>query len=207
MPERATAFITFEGADGTGKSTQFAKTVDFLRLNSFHVLKIREPGGTPIGEEIRGLLLHGPGMDMLTELLLYMAARAETYKTVISQARGIYDFVIADRSIDSSVVYQGYARGIPVDEIKRLNSLVTDNYIPDVTYLLDLDSVLANERLDGKKDRIEAEGIPFQEKVRQGFLDEATLEPKRFVVIDASQSIDECFKLIKKDIYRRFSEY
>jgi len=207
MTEKTTAFITFEGADGTGKSTQFALTTEYLRSKGLQVLEIREPGGTPIGEKIRELLLRGPDMDMRTELLLYMAARAENYKKVISQAAGYYDFIIADRSIDSSVAYQGYARGLPIDVIKYLNHLVTDGYLPNVTYLLDLDPVIAAKRLGEIIDRIEQEGVPFQAKVRNGFLAEAAKDPKRFVIIDGCQSPESCFQKIQQDIYRRFSEY
>jgi len=207
MIGKPTAFITFEGADGTGKSTQFALTSKYLKSKGLQVLEVREPGGSLISERIRELLLHGPDMDMLTELLLYMAARAENYKKVISQAVGDYDFIIGDRSIDSSVAYQGYARGLPIDVIKYLNHLVTDGYKPSVTYLMDLDPAIARRRLGDAIDRIEQEGILFQEKVRDGFLAEAAKDPERFVIIDGGQSPESCSQEIKQDIYRRFSEY
>ena len=208
MPKRPTALITFEGADGAGKTTLFLMTIEHLESKGFKVLTIREPGGTPASEIIRDLLLHGPDMASMTELLLYMAARAENYQTVIKKALGVYNFIIADRSIDSSVAYQGYARGLPIEDIQWLNNFATGGLKPNVTYLLDIDTVTAFSRMkEGALDRIEREPIAFQNAVRHGFLELAKKEPNRFVVIDASQKPDECFRAVKADLYRRFSEY
>ncbi len=202
-----TALVTFEGIDGSGKSTQSAMTRDYLEIHGSSVLPLREPGGTPIGEEIRNLLLHSAEMTGKTEVLLFVAARAESYQTVIRQAIGEYDFVLLDRGIDSSVVYQGFARELPVEEVKWLNRFATDGITPDVTYLLDIEASLSMSRINGPLDRIEQEGLAFQEKLRAGFLELAEEEPERFVVIDSSQSPEECFRMVRRDLYCRFSEY
>jgi dTMP kinase len=207
MPTRATVLITFEGPDGSGKTTQFTEAVGYLKTSGFKVLPIREPGGTPAGEAIRTVLLHEANMVAKTELLLFMAARAENYHTVIKNAFGEYDIIISDRSIDSSVAYQGFARGIPVEEIKWLNRFSTSGITPDVTYLMDLETPLAALRMKDDLDRMEQEGLAFQEKVRQGFLQLAREEPERFVVIDGNLPVDECSRAIREDMNRRFSEF
>ncbi len=194
-------FITFEGIEGSGKSSQVKLLKDHLTKEGRDVLLVREPGGTVIGEEVRSILLNkekGDGMDSLTELLLYEACRVEIVKNVIKPALENGQVVICDRFTDSTVSYQGYARGLDIELINSLNEKATDGIKPDLTLLIDLpveDGLRrANARIDeketgNKEDRFEQEGTSFHEKVRGGFLEIAENDPKRVKIVDGGREI------------------
>ena len=197
-------FITFEGCDGSGKSTQIKLITRWLTEAGYDVLTVREPGGTRIGEMIRGLLLNPENAEMsnMTEMLLYAAARAQLASEVIESALARGSIVVCDRWADSSIVYQGVARGLGED-VKIVNTRAAGKlFSPDVTILLDLDpnealARAANIKVEGKKylrlgeDRIEALGISFQARVRAAYLELAAKEPDRIHVIDAAGNPEE----------------
>lgn len=184
-------FISFEGGDGTGKTTQIARLAEHLRAEGAEVVTTREPGGTELGRAIRQALLHGEDLSPRTEALLYSADRAHHVATVIRPALDRGATVITDRFVDSSVAYQGSARELGIDEIRSLNDWAVGGLVPDLTFLLDLDPAVGAARLTREKDRLESAGDDFHRQVRQTFLEMAEAEPDRFVVIDASRSIDE----------------
>ncbi|HET6497640.1 MAG TPA: dTMP kinase [Coriobacteriia bacterium] len=183
------AFITIEGCEGTGKSTQAALLADALRAAELRVVEAREPGGTPLGEAVRRILLDRDhdGLEPRAELLLYEAARAELTARVIAPALASGAAVVCDRHIDSTTAYQGHGRGLPLGEIGRLNRFATAGLLPDVTIVLDLDVAEGLRRATGVAgaDRLEAEDIAFHERVREGFLRTAADDPKRVVVVSA----------------------
>lgn len=190
-------FITLEGVEGAGKST--AMRFIQLRLNESNIdtLITREPGGTPIAEEIRNVLLHTKADEKMfpqTELLLMFASREQHIKQCIEPALTSGRWVVSDRYVDASYAYQGAARGVNLAFIKALDEEIVGSLYPELTFLLDLPAELGLERAAQRnptKDRIESEKIEFFEKVRQGYLDRAKEDPKRFVIIDASKNIDE----------------
>lgn len=182
-------FITFEGIDGSGKSTQVTALKDALEEKGMEVLLIREPGGTAIGEKIRDILLDRKHTHMAptAELLLYEAARAQIVTEVIRPALQTGKTVICDRFYDSSVAYQGYARGLELASVDFLNRLATGGLEPNLTFLLDLPVRAAWERMnirEGDQDRLEMEGLEFMEKVRSGYLELAGRHP-RMIKLDA----------------------
>lgn len=180
-------FISIEGIDGAGKSTLKEYLVDYL--NSDKVICVREPGGTDISEKIRELLLDVKNEKILpkTEAMLYASARTQLVEEVIRPALQAGFIVIADRYIDSTIAYQGYARGLDIAYLHQLNALSSNGLKPNLTLLLDLDPNIGQERkILLKPDRLEKEGIIFQEKVREGYLELAHLEPERIKVLDAS---------------------
>ena len=187
-------FISFEGIEGTGKSTQAHLLAEYLRENGYRVIQTMEPGGTHISIKIRELLLslESRGMHSMTELLLYNAARVQHIKEVIAPARERGDIVITDRFSDSTVAYQGYARGIDLQLIDSLDMIATNRLRPDITILLDIDvpTGLARNRELSKNDRLELEDISFHEKVRKGFLRIAAMEPERITVVDSSEALE-----------------
>jgi dTMP kinase len=174
-------FITFEGTEGCGKSTLIQNLAQALRHRGCKVVVTREPGGVEVAEKIRSLILHQE-MEPLTELFLYEAARAEHYKKVIEPALKKGDWVLCDRFTDSTLAYQGAARGLSTKMIQGLNRFATENRVPDLTLWLDLP---VEEGLARAKDpnKFEAEGIVFQKKVRKGFLKIHRDQPKRFVKV------------------------
>lgn len=185
--------ITFEGINGCGKSTQACLLLERLRSSSVVVRLCREPGGTSIGERIRSVLLDTAHSDMLplTELLLYLAARAQLTGGVILPALSDGETVILDRFTDSSIAYQGYARGIGVDLVRSLNSTATCGLVPDLTFIFDCDPVTAFSRSSAAPDRLESEGISFMSLVREGFLLIAREEPERVRVINGARPVGE----------------
>jgi len=187
-------FISFEGIEGSGKSTQVKLLADYLRSKGRNVLTTEEPGGTKIGVKIRAMLLAPENyMDPMTELLLYNASRAEHVRKVIYPAIIKNTVVITDRFLDSTVAYQGYARGIDLAIINTLNEIVAPDLKPFVTFLLDMDveEGLRRNRGARKEDRLELETIEFHQRVRKGYLQIAAEEPDRIKVVDASGSIEE----------------
>jgi len=182
-------FITFEGIDGCGKTTQVTALKNSLESKGTKVIVIREPGATLIGEKIRSILLDKAnyGMSSETEVLLYEAARAQIVNEVIRPALRAGEVVICDRFYDSSVAYQGYARGLPLESIDFLNRFATGGLEPDLTFLLDLPAEAAWERMndrEGVHDRLEIEGLGFMEKVRAGYLELAG-KHARIIKLDA----------------------
>ncbi|MGD1967919.1 MAG: dTMP kinase [Desulfobacterales bacterium] len=204
-------FITLEGIEGSGKTTQIDRLADFLAQNGIKCVITRQPGGTVIGESIRSILLN-PENDTLapmTELLLYLADRAQHINEVIKPALATGQTVVCDRYFDATVVYQGFARGLSVQLLKDLHQLLFDNLKPDVTLLLDLSPQQGLERAwqqlnsgqrVGRESRFESEAIVFHEKVRAGYLELARLEPQRFHVINAARSPDQVFAEISKTL-------
>jgi dTMP kinase len=190
-------FITFEGSEACGKSTQITLLADKLRSLGFDPLLFREPGGTAAGEAIRHLLQHAPEGEALTpeaELLLFAASRAQLVREKILPALEAGRVVICDRFLDSTTVYQGVARRIPADDTARINAFAVGDCLPDVTILLDLDHQTSLSRMraaNRKPDRIERESPDFFEAVRRGYLKLANENPKRVHLIDASRSIEE----------------
>ena len=180
-------FISFEGLDGTGKTTQAALLADAARAAGREVVAVREPGGTAAGERIRALLLD-PDAQIApwAEALLYAAARAELVAEVIRPALDRGATVIADRYVDSSLAYQGVARGLGVEQVLGVNLAATGSLLPDHTIVLDLPREVAAGRIDGGGDRIEAEADAFHHSVADGFADVARRFPDRIVVVDGS---------------------
>lgn len=190
-------FITFEGCDGSGKSTQIRRVSSALRERGVDVLTTREPGGTPFGELVRSLLLdpNGPERTPLAEMLVYSAARAEIVARVIRPALLQGKVVLAERFYDSTTVYQGYAGGIPIPVIETINKISTVGLAPDLTFVLDLkDPQVFHARLGPKKkDKIESRDEEYHRRVREGYRDLAQRYPERIHVIDASLTEDEVF--------------
>ncbi|MGP0224935.1 MULTISPECIES: dTMP kinase [unclassified Paenarthrobacter] len=188
-------FIAFEGGDGAGKSTQAARLFDALEARGLSVLRTREPGGTPIGEKLRSLVLdHGHGtIDARTEALMFAAARAAHASQVIRPSLAAGTIVITDRYIDSSVAYQGAGRGLGAAEVLSLNQWATEGLRPDLTVLLDVEPSHGRQRRtagDATEDRLESEPDDFHLAIRKAFLDLADQEPARYLVLPANQGID-----------------
>ena len=191
-------FITFEGADGSGKTTQIEKIKAYLENKGYECLLTREPGGSKLGNKIREILLHYDGkVDDLCELLLYMADRAQHVKTVIIPALEEGKIVLCDRYTDSSVAYQGYARGLDIERIEKLNTIATDGLEPDLTVVFDIKTETAMERVGSTKDRLEQEGIDFYRKLCRGYLELAKKFPSRIKVVNANLSVDEVYNQVK----------
>ncbi len=205
-------FISFEGSEGCGKSTQIRRFVEWLRGRGHEVLVTREPGGTAVGEKIRHLLQHDPEAAAMTpesELLLFAASRAQLVREVILPALAAGTWVLADRFLDSTTVYQGVGRGLDREAVQRVNEFAVGPAMPDLTFLLDLDAVTGHARAvaasGGLKDRMEAQAPAFFETVRRGYLDLAAAEPARIAVIDASATVGEVFASLVRAFEERFS--
>lgn len=201
-------FITFEGGEGTGKSTQIRLLAEFLKKNGQQVVVTREPGGLEISEEIREVLLKDRGQNPvtpLTETLLFLAARAEFYKLIIKPYLEAGKTVLCDRSYDSTLAYQGYGRGVDLDLINTLNKHVTAGIKPNLTVLLDIPPKLGIDRVKnrGELNRLDAESLEFHEKVNMGYLEIARKEPNRFVVINADCGINDIAKAIREELIKR----
>lgn len=196
------SFITFEGIDGSGKTTQLSGIAEYLENQGKEVLKLREPGGTLIGEQIRTILLSRGNMAMSveTELMLFAAARAQLVREVIEPALAEGKWVLCDRFMDSTTVYQGYGRQIDLQLIGQLNSIAVGRCKPDLTLLFDLSVEAAGARLaarSDKSDRLDLESKAFAERIRKGYLELASAEPSRFKIIDAERSSADIEKQIK----------
>ena len=188
-------WVTFEGGDGSGKTTQAALLEEWLREQGRTVVRTREPGGTEVGVLIRDIVLHHRGdIAPRAEALLYAADRAHHVETLVRPALTRGEIVIQDRYLDSSVAYQGAGRVLDGGEIRDLSLWATGGALPDVTVLLDIDPAKAKRRLDAADkpfDRLEAEQSEFHERVRAAFLDLAAAEPERFLVLDATLPVEE----------------
>lgn len=183
-------WITFEGGDGSGKTTQATLLEEWLRETGRTVVRTREPGGTEVGVLVRDIVLHHRGqIAPRAEALLYAADRAQHVAMLVRPALERGDVVIQDRYLDSSVAYQGAGRVLDAEQVRALSLWATEDALPDLTVLLDLDPAIARARLDAADkpfDRLEAERAEFHERVRAGFLALAAAEPDRFLVLDAS---------------------
>jgi len=198
-------FITFEGIEGCGKSTQAKMLSEYLQGIGIDVLLTREPGGPKISEEIRRILLSTENKEMIpeTEVLLYMASRSQHTAEWILPALQSGKWVISDRYYDSTRAYQGAARKIPAETIDILTRFATFALKPDLTFLVDLPAEIGLSRIEAKlADRLEQESLVFHQNVRKGFLQIAGMEKDRFVILDGRQSIEEIRNEIKAEISR-----
>lgn len=201
-------FITFEGGDGAGKSTQIKKLMEYLESKGFDVILTREPGGTDIGEKIRQIILdpENTEMDSVTEAMLYAASRAQHVAQVIKPAIEEGKIVICDRFVDSSIAYQGYARNLG-DSVSIINSYAVGEYMPHKTFLLKLKPQAGSLRMAGReKDRIELEAASFHQKVYDGYVALEKEYPERIVGIDASGTIDAIAEEIREHINKLLSK-
>ncbi len=195
-------FITFEGGEGVGKTTQIQKLADFLKLQKYDVITTREPGGTDAAEEIRNLLSHkkfGGHWTAEAELLLLFAARAMHIKNVIAPALQSGKVVLCDRYIDSTRIYQGYLQAIDMDFIYNLETRIVGNFIPNLTFLLDIPAEIAMQRVKkrGEGDHYDQGDFQFYSDLRNGFIDLAKNNSDRFCVIDANNEIENIAQKIK----------
>lgn len=198
-------FISFEGVDGVGKTTQVERLRAYLEARGRAVSVTREPGGTALGAAVRGLLLHGVGDDAAdiaprAEALLFAADRAQHVAETIRPALARGEVVITDRYLDSSLAYQAGGRELTPAEIRSLSMWATNGLLPRRTYLLDMDPAASHARLGRREDRMESAGDGFQDRTRRAFLDLAQAEPDRFLVIDAGGRVEEVWAAIKADI-------
>jgi len=195
-------FITFEGGDGSGKSTQVGLLTEWLESDGREVVHSREPGGTELGVELREIILHRRGyIAPRAEALLYAADRAHNIATKVRPAIERGAVVIQDRYLDSSVAYQGAGRVLGAIEVRDLSLWATEALLPDLTVLLDLDPAIGRERIaGGVYDRLEEEKSDFHERVRASYLELAAAEPDRFLVLDATTSVDELAHAIRSRV-------
>ena len=190
-------FITFEGADGCGKTTQIKLIDEYLRSKGYKTLLTREPGSKGLGEKIRDILLNYEGeVSSRCESFLFLADRAQHVDCIIKPALQEGTIVLCDRHTDSTVAYQGYGRGLDIEEIKKLNALATGGLKPDLTIVFDVDIKTSQARVGKNKDRMESAGIEFFKKVREGFLEIAKEEPQRVKVINSSDTIENIHKKV-----------
>ena len=198
-PLQDAMFFSIDGCDGTGKSTQMERFCQWLRSLGHDVVTCRDPGSTPLGEAIRTLLLdrHDLRIDRRSEMLLYMAARAQLVEEVIRPALAEGKTVLCDRFVLANVVYQGHGGGLDVATLWEVGRIATGGLVPDVTIVLDVSAEVAARRMDRPLDRMERQGDAFHARGRQGFLEEAAHSPGRTIVIDAGGSIDEVQSAIR----------
>lgn len=197
-------FITFEGGDGCGKTTQLNLVENYLKEKGLLTLKTREPGSVGLGEKLREVLLHYDGdVSSTAEAFLFLADRAQHIDKIVLPAINSGKVVLCDRHTDSTIAYQGYGRGEDIEQIKRLNSIATQGIKPDLTLVFDVSTEVAQSRVGSQKDRMESAGNDFHSKVRDGYLEIARQEPDRVKVIDANLSIEEVFVQVKKIVDER----
>ncbi len=194
-------FVTFEGVDGCGKTTQMNLLAKYLKDNGHDVILTREPGAKGLGEKIREILLHYDGeVSSRAESFLFLADRAQHIDKIVNPAVEQGKIVLCDRHTDSTLAYQGYGRGVVLEQLKMLNNLATGQRKPDITFVFDIDIETSMSRVGKEKDRMESAGIEFFEKVRKGYLEIAKQEPDRVKVLDSTRSIDEIFEDVIKYI-------
>jgi dTMP kinase len=180
-------FISFEGLDGCGKTTQVELLEAYLETRDLEVVATREPGGTPLGEQLREIVLHGEKISPWAEVAIFAAARAELVDQVIEPALSRGAIVISDRFVDSSLVYQGVARGLGVEKVLQLNLHATRGLLPDRTFLLLVDQALSEARVGEERDRMERESEEFRRRIDAGYRQLAELFPERVVALDGTQ--------------------
>ncbi len=192
MHALAGRFVVFDGPDGSGKSTQFRRFADAARAAGLEVVEVREPGGTPIGEKVRTILLDPANAEMTVraEMLLYMASRAQLFAQRIEPALRAGALVLADRFVSSTLAYQGAAGGMDEDDIVAVGRVATGNHVPDLTVVFDVSTDVALSRLSPLLDRMEGKGREFHMKVRAGYLAQARRWPDRYAVVDSSVAPD-----------------
>ena len=185
-------FFSIDGGDGTGKSTQIDLFCQWLRQQGHQVVTCRDPGSTPLGEAIRDVLLHRHDLaiDRRSEMLLYMAARAQLVAELIWPGTSAGKIVVSDRYVLANVVYQGYGGGLDVPTLWEVGRIATGGLMPSLTIVLDLPAEAAAARIDRNPDRMELQGLEFHTRVREGFLTEARRQPGQIVIVDASRTID-----------------
>jgi dTMP kinase len=198
-------FITFEGIDGCGKSTQAKLLLEYMNKSGVETILVREPGGTNISESIREILLHSSSGQMgdRTESLLMTASRAQLTQEVIIPNMDQGKFVIADRYSDSTLAYQGGGRNLDIEWLIELNNYATFTLLPDITFFVDIRSEEALRRLDSNKDRIEGEGIEFQARVRKTYHELAERFNDRYVILDGYGEIDDIHQKVLNEMIRR----
>lgn len=196
-------FITLEGPEGGGKSTLAASLAQRLANAGYSVVTTREPGGTELGRQIRKMLLEQGEVTARSELMLFLADRAQHVQEVILPALSNGKVVLCDRFTDSTLVYQGYARGLDLQMLRSANHWATDGLSPDLTLLLDIDPDVGLERLESK-DRLDSEPIEFHQKVRKGFLTEASINPERIQILSADRPVNvvesDAWELVSKRV-------
>ncbi len=195
-------FISFEGSEGSGKSTQAALVLEYLQQRKIPVLLLREPGGVKISEAIRKLLLDVKNTDMTkeSETLLYMASRAQMVEEILRPALKQGKIVLCDRYLDSTIAYQGYGNGVDVTAIQRIGEFATQGVAPDLTLLFDIQTEKGLARTNAVKDRIELRSVQYHRRVRKGYLALAKQEPKRFRVIKVNKGKEEIFETVREYI-------
>jgi len=209
-------FISLEGGEAVGKSTQIDLLAKRLTKLGKNVIVTREPGGTPLGESIRHLLKHAPegrGMTAYTELLLFLASRAELVRKVITPALDRGDWILCDRFLDSTTVYQGAGRELPTEIVERVNAFTVGPTVPGLTLVLDLEPEAARERQilrshppgSGSFDRMEAEPLDFFDRVRQGYAEVAKAHPHRVKIVSAAGTIEQTADVVWKEVAKTFS--
>lgn len=192
-------FITLEGADGCGKTTQLNLLKEYLTSKGYEIVVTREPGGKGLGEKLREILLNYDGeVSDRCEAFLYLADRAQNIDTIIKPAINLGKIVLCDRHTDSSVAYQGYGREQNIDNINMLNELAVNGVHPDLTIVFDIDTETSMARVGAEKDRLESAGIEFHKRVRNGYLEIAKKNPQRIKVVDASQTIED----VQRDVIK-----
>jgi dTMP kinase len=197
-------FFSFDGIDGVGKSTQSALFVQWLSGQGYPIVTCRDPGSTPLGEQIRSLLLaHDDELPIhrRAEMLLYMAARAQLVEDVIRPALAEGKVVVSDRYLLANIVYQSYAGGLPLESVRQVGEITVAGVLPDTVFLLDMDPREADARFNRQRDRMEQQGAEFRERLRAGFLAEARQSPLTIHVIEANRPVDD----VQRDI-RRIAE-
>lgn len=209
-------FVTFEGPEGSGKSTQLQRVAAWYRSSGRECIATKEPGGTPIGDRIRAILLDSSavGMDPMTEMLLYAASRRQHVAEVIRPALERGETVFCDRYTDATLAYQGFGRMLDLDRLQTLNLWATDGLAPRLTLLFDIDEATGLARAHARnagmtvdEGRFEAEDLRFHRRVREGYLSLAKAEPRRFEVIDAGGTVDEVFERTVAALRRRVPEH
>ena len=200
-------FITFEGIDGSGKTTQIELLNSFLKQSGFDVILTREPGGTDIGDKIRKILLDSKNIQMSyrAETLLFLASRAELVSKIIQPSLNQGKIIICDRFFDSTIAYQGIARQLGAEKILDMSLWATENIIPDLTFLLSIDVWECENRIKNgkkKKDRIEKEEIDFKSKIQEGYMQLAGKNKERFVIVNGCLNIESVFTVVKNNTLR-----
>lgn len=199
MNSKKGLFITFEGIDGCGKSTQLELVDKYLSQKKYKTIKTLEPGGSDIGKNLRQILLHHNGfVDDNCELFMYLADRSQHVETIVRQNVAKGAIVLCDRHIDSTVAYQGYGRCGDIEKIDLLNDIATKGRKPDITFLFDVDIEIGQSRVGKEKDRLEKENFEFHKRVKEGYLKLSQKYPQRIKVINSNFGIDEVFLQVKK---------